>query len=168
MRRKASQGKTYIGIDNGVSGSIGVVPFLGTDTRMIHMPTNNVYNYTKKAQKICRVDTDSLHEFLQEFKEPFALVERPMVNPTRFKATQSALRALEATLIVLEWLSIPYQFIDSKEWQTKMLPRGIEGSINLKKASLNIGKRLFPQFTNLYKKDADGILIAEWARRYRL
>lgn len=168
MRRTRPHGKTYIGIDNGVSGSIGVVPFQGTHALMIHTPTKNVYNYTKKAQKICRVDTDALHEFLYEISNPFALIERPMVNPARFKATQSALRSLEATLVTLEWLEIPYQFVDSKEWQTKMLPQGIKGSVNLKKASLSIGKRLFPQFANLYKTDADGILIAEWARRSRL
>lgn len=166
--KKNTQGKTYIGIDNGVSGSIGVIPFLGINAKMIQTPTINVFNYTKKAQKICRVDTDVLHDFLYEVRKPFAIIERPMVNPTRFKATQSALRSLEATLVVLEWLNIPYQFIDSKEWQFKMLPHGIKGSADLKKASLSIGKRLFPQFTTLYENDADGILIAEWARRSRL
>lgn len=161
-------GKTYIGIDNGVSGSIGVIPFSGVDPRMIQVPIFNTYNYTKVAQKINRIDTNILHEFLSGISTPFAIIERPMVNPARFKATQSALRALEATLIVLEKLDIPYQFVDSKQWQKVMLPKGLKESAKLKKASLDTGRRLFPQFAYMYKKDADGILIAEWARRSRL
>ncbi len=161
-------GKTYIGIDNGVTGSIGVVPFSGVDPLMINMPIFNVYNYTKAAQKIHRIETNTLHKFLSNIVAPFAIIERPMVNPARFKATQSALRALEATLIILEKSDIPYQFIDSKQWQKVMLPKGVKGSAKLKEASLSIGKRLFPQFSTMYKKDADGILIAEWARRSRL
>ena len=170
MRRTVYRGKTYIGIDNGVSGSIGIIPSSGVGARLINTPTFSVFNYTKEARKITRVDTVSLISFLSRdvLESPFAIIERPMVNPARFQATQSALRALEATLIVLEGLNIPYQFMDSKEWQKSILPRGIKGSDVLKAASLDIGKRLFPQFAKQFKKDADGILIAEYARRERL
>lgn len=170
MRRTVYRGKTYIGIDNGVSGSIGIIPSSGANAKMIITPTFSAFNYTKQVKKLTRIDTMALKQFLRSsrIESPFAVIERPMVNPTRFLATQSALRALEATLIALEGLSIPYQFIDSKEWQKGILPRGIKGSDILKAASLDIGNRLFPQFTTMYKKDADGILIAEWARRERL
>jgi len=94
----------------------------------------------------------------------FCLLERPMVNPGRFKATASALRALEATLIVLERLNIPFQYIDSKEWQRHLLPKGIEKD-ELKKAALDVARRLFP---SVQTKDADSLLIAEYARRMRL
>ena len=47
----------------------------------------------------------------------YCLLERPMVNPTRFQATASALRALEATLNVVELLKFSYSYCDSKEWQ---------------------------------------------------
>ena len=51
-----------------------------------------------------------------------------------------------------------------------MLPKGIEGSAELKKASKDIGCRLFPSQADLINKhkDADGLLIAEWARRESL
>lgn len=168
MGRSIHRGKTYIGIDNGVSGSIGIIPSSGANAIMIITPTFSVFNYTKQVKKITRIDTVNLRSFLAGKLSPFAIIERPMVNPTRFQATQSALRALEATLITLERLDIPYQFIDSRQWQKTMLPQGIKGSGVLKAASLDIGKRLFPQFADRYKGDADGILIAEWARRERL
>jgi hypothetical protein len=86
-----------------------------------------------------------------------------MVNSTRFNATLSAIRALEATLIALERSQFPYEYIDSKEWQKVLLPKGLKGSDELKAASLDIGKRLFPSLD--IKKDADGLLIAEYMRR---
>jgi hypothetical protein len=86
-----------------------------------------------------------------------------MVNSTRFNATLSAIRALEATLIALEQAQWPYEYIDSKEWQKELLPKGLKGSDELKNASLDIGKRLFPELN--IKKDADGLLIAEYLRR---
>jgi hypothetical protein len=89
-----------------------------------------------------------------------------MVNSTRFNASLSAIRALEATLIALEESKLPYEYIDSKEWQKHLLPKGLKGSDELKKASLDIGKRLFPSLE--LKKDADGVLIAEYLRRKQL
>lgn len=87
-----------------------------------------------------------------------------MINPGRFQASISAVRALEATLITLELLNIPYQYLDSREWQRDILPKGVKGADELKRASLDVGKRLFPQFAHMFKGDADGILIAHWAR----
>lgn len=48
--------------------------------------------------------------------------------------------------------------------------KGIEGSAELKKASMDIGLRLFPDQEEVIKKhkDADALLIAEWARREQL
>ena len=94
-----------------------------------------------------------------------AILERPMVNPGRFKATISAIRCLEATVIALESLYIPYMYIDSKEWQRSMLPDGIKGAPNLKKASLDIGNRMWPSLMNSKMKDADSLLIAEYCKR---
>jgi hypothetical protein len=64
---------------------------------------------------------------------------------------------------------LPYEYTDSKKWQTMLLPQGIKGSDELKKASFDIGCRMFPQHSDLIKrhKDADGILIAEYCRRTR-
>lgn len=163
-----TSGKTYIGVDNGVTGSIGIIPPSGIDVTFHLTPTFSVQNYNKDKKNITRIDVKKLSAILQQAVSPFAVLERPMVNPGRFNATASALRALEALLICLEHTNVPYMFIDSKEWQKVLLPKGVKGSDALKKASLDIGSRLFPQFKSKYKGDADGILIAEWARRTNL
>lgn len=157
--------KTYIGIDNGVSGSVGTVDSSGTLTNFLKIPIFECQDYNKDKKNINRIDTVTLEHWLKQFSNAMVLLERPMKNPGRFNASISALRALEATLIVLERLDFSYMFIDSKEWQQDLLPRGIKGADALKKASLDIGKRLFPEFKDLYRGDADGILIAEWGRR---
>jgi hypothetical protein len=160
-------GRNYVGIDNGVSGSVGIV---GEVTDFFIMPTFSELSYTKEKKNITRIDTNSL---ILKFgnltpNNTIVLLERPMVNPGRFAATLSAMRALEATLVVIEQLGFARMYLDSKEWQSVMLPKGIKGSDALKAASKDIGKRLFPQFTKVYKTDADSILIAEYARRSNL
>lgn len=165
--------KIYIGIDNGVSGSIGIIT--PDQNYFFETPTITQQNYTKKKRNISRIDTILLCDAIVNCSKDiiinpdncFALLERPMVNPGRFQATTSALRALEATLILIEQLKLPYSYIDSKEWQKVLLPKGIKGSDELKKASVDIGCRTFPQHSQLIKKhkDADGILIAEYCRR---
>lgn len=161
--------KFYIGIDNGVSGSIGVIDESGS--LFYETPTYSQQNYTKKKANITRIDWNSLNVLLKPYQGTncFVLLERPMVNPQRFQATTSALRSLEATLITIELLNLPHAYIDSKEWQKVLLPQGVKGPEELKKASLDIGCRLFPQHSGLITKhkDADGILIAEYCRRTR-
>ena len=76
----------------------------------------------------------------------------------------SALRALESTLILLEEFEIPIHYIDSKEWQKVLLPKGISKEA-LKIASLDIGNRYFPLFKSHRHPDRDALLIAEWGRR---
>lgn len=160
--------KTYIGIDNGVTGSIGII----TPERVIFfpIPTKKELSYTKTKQFISRIDNPILCAMLfYETNNAIAILERPMVNPTRFKATGSALRALESTMICLESLSIPIIFIDSKEWQKELLPAGLKGD-ELKKASIDIASRLFPNWRKEIEKQGDGdaLLIAEYARRKNL
>ena len=157
--------KTYIGIDNGVSGTIGIIYPDASD--FIKTPTKSEQNYTKTKGNITRINSVELESYLTGITDCMALIERPMVNPKRFRATTSALRALEATLVVIEALGIPYAYIDSKEWQKALLPKGIKGSEELKRASKDIGIRLFPQHKELIEKhgDADGILMAEYARK---
>lgn len=164
-----ASGKVYIGIDNGVSGSIGLL--FPHSSHVCKTPVRKVLNYTKSKQWLNRIDGEKLRELLESAAlsdySTFCLIERPMVNPGRFKATVSALRALEATLIVLEGLSIPYQYIDSKEWQRELLPKGLKGPVELKPASAEVATRLFPHLKEQIKKqkDGDGLLIAEYARR---
>ena len=161
--------KVWIGIDNGVTGTIGIINEEGHVYEFFKTPVIKCLDYTKAKKYIHRIDSVSLTKKLSLYKpehgelDVLVLIERPMVNPTRFVATTSALRALEALLIIVESLGIPYKFIDSKEWQKAMLPKGIKGSIELKQASKEIGKRLFPQFA-INHPDMDGLLIAEYGR----
>ena len=159
--------KNWVGVDNGVSGSVGFLLYDGCYD-YIHMPIKKELNYTKKKQWLNRIDVPKLIEELRPIAPTnipcFALLERPLVNPKMFRATISAIRALEATIIAFEILKIPYAYCDSKAWQKELLPSGLEGK-ELKIASLQVGKRLFPNLNLDGFSDCDGILIAEYARR---
>ena len=156
----------FIGIDNGVTGTIGII--VPSGSYFYEIPVKKEQNYTKKKGNISRVVGTALKEMLAPFVNSNTMIqiERPMVNPGRFAATTSALRALEAVLIVVEQLGLAYEYIDSKEWQKVLLPQGSKKE-QLKEDSKNIGCRLFPQHRELIEKhkDADGILIAEFCRR---
>jgi hypothetical protein len=155
-------GKTFIGIDNGVSGAITI---LSNDNDIIlhaKTPVKKCLNYTKKKAFVNRVDFKSMINILKKAgDDTFCFIERPVVNPTRFNASTSALRCLEATIIILEELQIPYQFIDSKEWQKELLPSGLVGD-ELKVAADSVANRLFPKQKVL---NADSVLIAEYCLR---
>lgn len=182
--------KYYIAIDNGVTGSVCVINESGSLIIYEQTPTIKCLNYTKKKEFLNRVDGVELMAMLAPYADECSLIiERPMVNPQRWKASVSAIRCDESTLIVLEMLNISYQYVDSREWQVKMLPnrpappaRAKKGTSDeekklLKKKrtayqaetktlSLAVGKRLFP--TIKFKKDADAALMAEWCRREKL
>lgn len=159
--------RSYVGFDNGSAGSLGVIR---PDGKVIFgiIPNKKEQSYTKKEQGITRVDAVKLLEFLRDEMlngDVFVIIERPFTgSPKHFKAIVSGMRALEAVLIVVEMLGLPYQYIDSKEWQKALLPQGTVGTADLKLASLQIGQRLFPQIVSKHK-DRDGLLIAEFARR---
>ena len=157
--------KTYIGIDNGVSGTIAVLSPSGNHFGKI--PTKKEQDYTKAKKIITRLDYGQFKAILEPYKdeEVIVVMERPMVNPTRFLASASALRCHEAELICIEELCLPLRYIDSKEWQRSMLPKGAD---DLKKASLDIGNRLFPNFKDYKHLDRDSLLIAEYARQKNL
>lgn len=160
--------KIYAGIDNGVSGSIGIVGE-GVDTVFTSTPTKKEQDYTKEKKIATRLDYSKFMELFSGLNKNdiCVVMERPLVNPQRFAATASALRCHEAELIMIELLGCKHMFIDSKEWQKAMLPKGCSGE-ELKKASLDIGNRLFPQFKGVKHPDRDGLLIAEYARRKNL
>lgn len=157
----------YVGIDNGVTGSVGVIN--GNHHAFWETPIMEYRNYTKKVGYLKRIDHLTLTTKLLPYHGDFnvvALIERPMVNPRAFVATESALRALEATIIVLETLAIPYRFVDSKAWQRKYLSAETIGGKSLKLLSRQVGIQLFPECKQAIEKhgDADGLLIAAYAR----
>lgn len=154
----------FIGIDNGVSGSIAVLDEIGRLLVYSPTPVIKCLNYTKTKAWINRIDQNKIKCLLTLREgETKCAIERPMVNPGRFKATVSALRALESTQIALEALKIPYEFLDSKEWQKALLPHGLEKE-ELKIASNEVCKRKFPSVELKHPGDGDSLLIAEYLR----
>ena len=161
--------KVYIGQDNGVTSTIGI---LQEDevAQFISTPVFKSQDYTKAKKNITRLDVEEYYKILSEYSDKtkyqtLLLLERPLVNPTRFNATASALRCHEAMLVCIELLQIPYRFIDSKEWQKYLFPKGTEDT---KKMSLEIGNRYFPEFKNEKHPDRDGLLIALYAKHHNL
>jgi hypothetical protein len=157
--------KVWIGWDNGIGNISAVWPDKPAEYKIT--PIRKCLNYTKKASYISRLDRIKTREILEEWINgymPIIVIERPMVNPGRFKATASGLRVVEAQESVMEDMGLPYRFIDSKEWQKVLLPQGVKGPAT-KTASLDVGKRLFPHLQGLFKNDADSLLIAEYIRR---
>lgn len=160
--------RATIFIDNGVTGSIGWVSDDGLSGFEL-TPVIKTQNYTKKKDQISRVDVGRMRGLLASLFLTYegnveAVLERPLVNPQMFKATISAVRCMEATMTVLESLEIGYSFCDSRDWQKHMLPEGVKGTPELKKASMDKGIQLYPQFADLIRKhkDADGILGARY------
>lgn len=163
--------KIYVGIDNGVSGSIGIVWDGNVNLPLfLKTPIKKEQDYTKAKKIVTRLDCNRFMDIFSGLNKNnvVVLLERPLVNPGRFTATTSALRCHEAELIIIEMLGLKHMFIDSKEWQRELLPKGIVGSEEQKKASLDIGNRLFPMFYDFEHPDRDGLLIAEYGRRKRL
>jgi len=163
--------KYYIAIDNGVSGSISYIDEDKKDYAFFHIPTKIMFDYNKSGQKIRRIDHKELKSMIRLIKEKssdqFCLVEKPFTMPKRYKASISAAKSLEAVLIVLEQLNIPYEIIGSSQWQKVML-KGIKGRENLKPASLQVGQKLFPKVMKVKTEDFDSLLMAEYGRRSKL
>ena len=157
--------KVYIFIDNGSTGTIGVY---GEGVREFFLtPAKECQDYTKSKKTICRVDYQAMYDFIHDAKEKYpdllVVMERPMTNSKfNVNAQFSGMRAFEATLIAVEQNNVPHMVVDSKQWQKKMLPDGLKSSAEQKKASMQRGIELFPEFEELITKhkDADGILGA--------
>jgi len=183
-----SNKKYYIGIDNGVTGSVAVVDELGELLLYMPTPVREVLNYTKAKAMIKRLDGELLYEKLKPYTNATVVLERPMVNPMRWKASVNALRCDEATLLTIERLGARHMYCDSRDWQRVMLvglkvaARAPKGSTpaekkaikasnaklksQTKKLSLAQGQQLCPN--EKFVGDADALLIAEWARRTKL
>nr|DAG80436.1 MAG TPA: Monokaryotic chloroplast 1 junction resolvase, DNA BINDING.86A [Bacteriophage sp.] len=159
--------KIYCGCDNGVTGTIGI---LGEEIEMFcKTPIKKEQDYTKKKKIVSRLD---VVKFISLFNginknDLVFILERPMINGTRFNASMSAIRCHEAMLNCIEVMGCKLIYVDSKEWQKELLPKGCAGD-ELKKASLDIGNRLYPKFCEIKHPDRDGLLIAEYARKKNL
>lgn len=159
--------RAFVGIDNGCSGSIGIIYEDGTYA-FIKTPVKKAQDYTKAKKIVSRIQPLELTKILSVLGEgSMVIIERPMINSTRFNASMSAIRAFEATITILETLGLAYTICDSKEWQKGLLPVGATGD-ELKTASLDIGNRMYPKTKEVKHPDCDGMLIAHYCKqKYR-
>lgn len=163
--------RTYIFIDNGATGSIGVYGEDACD--FILTPVISCQDYTRSKKPIHRIDHEALKAYLASWKKKgdiLVVMERPMTN-NKFNVNAQflAMRAYESTLIAVESLELPHMVVDSGKWQKAMLPADVKGSPALKRMSMQRGIELFPQFKDLIQEhgDADGILGAVYYYRER-
>lgn len=155
---------TTIGIDNGSTGSIGILNADGAIFESI--PTVEYLHYGKKGTISQRLDRQSLTNLVEDHVGKLRVfIERPFTGKF-INAVIPAHRFFEATIITLEDLKIGYEVIDSREWQTALLGP-VKGSAFLKKASRLRGTQLYPQLTDAINShgDADGLLIAHHYHR---
>jgi len=152
--------KAIVGIDNGPTGSIGII---GPDGVIFEsVPTKESLHYGKAGTKSKRLDRAAFKD-LMFMHVPFGtmvFVERPFTGQF-VKAAISAARFYEAMIICLEDMNMGYQTVDSKEWQKPVLGE-VKGSAALKKASKLRGIEMYPNLKAAITKhkDADGLLIA--------
>lgn len=147
----------FVGIDNGVTGSIGVIK--DNEYFLYKTPVRKCIDFNKKREKqVSRLDVNKFRELLNfnTFDVIIAL-ERPLINPRNFYATLTAVRCFEAMLIVIEEYNYKYVVIDSKLWQRKYLGKDVRGA-DLKVVSKEKGLILFGDKGNF--KDYDGLFIA--------
>lgn len=159
---------TFIGIDNGASGSIGVLR-IGKPPIYIPTPAHTEMDYQKtKPRQITRVTYNMFQMYLQGFnpETTAVLLERPMINPERFFQSIGAARAYESELIALEQSRFLVEVIDSKEWQYAIFGQNTNtGSESITKTmSRRYGKLYYPKIDIGNMDDYDGILIAHFAR----
>lgn len=168
----------YVGVDNGVTGWMAALdPRTGALVDLRPVPTYREVKETKAGGFETHIQPDELEQAFLDIKAKFGsletrvkvVYERPMINPMRFVATISAVRADEVLRVILARLSLPKVRLDSKQWQAALLPTGLKGP-ELKKASKDVALRLFPEWRERMAKakDGDAILIAEFARRMNL
>lgn len=168
----------YIGIDNGVSGTVSHIgPGSPFGSEVWPTPVKLEQNYQKTQKNINRLDHDRFRESISELvgriqkscpgEQVRVVLEKPFVNPMNYVATSTSIRCFEAQLVILEQLGLSHTYLDAKAWQKTMLPEGTKGRPAQKKASLDLGLRLFPQHAEFIRKhkDADGLLIAEYCRK---
>jgi hypothetical protein len=166
-----------IGIDNGPTGSIGIM----RDGGAVHfgpIPTQPYLHYGKKGTISNRLDRAALKSLLAnapqsefhgtggsrtvDLSKIHFYIERPFTGSSMMiKSMLSSARFFEATIITLEDLGIGYEVIDSGVWQKPVLG-DVKGSKELKLASMLRGRQIYPQFSPIIGKqgDADGLLIA--------
>ena len=161
-----SKFRYIIAIDNGITGTISVIDTVKGTSAFVKTPIYKTLSYTKKVSNIHRIKWQDLYDNLPK-TDAYVFLERPLVNSKMFSSTQSALRSLEATLIVIEMLNLPYEYVDSKSWQKEYLSSALIGKEQMKKGSKEVAIELYPNHRNLIEKhgDGDSLLMATWGMK---
>lgn len=144
-----------VSIDNGISGTISVIDTEKGTSSFCNTPIYKTLSYTKKPQHIHRINWTELITNLPK-SDALVVLERPLVNPHMFSATQSALRSLEATLIAVEYLELDYIYMDSKEWQQHFLSSALIGKEQMKEGSKEVAIKLYPNHRTKIEQHGDG------------
>ena len=183
-----------LGIDNGVSGSFTLMDYRGNVVLFSHVPTYKEVKWTKPKVKkyksgakkvtydyITLVDIDALQRMLvaktSTISNIHAFLERPAIS---YAAAWSMATSISAAMswayvrYVLKKLRIPVTCIDSRAWQTALIPEALgknnkeysktlkagERNKLLKEASDMHAKVLYPAYNGKDLGDGDSINIA--------
>ena len=161
--------KAILFIDNGCTGTMALFTGTFASAYFTKTPcrTGKKFDTHREQKSVTRLDAKRFWEILQVMKgwtekEILVVRERPMINPARFQATLSAVRCDEAQTLALEKAGLPWIYCDSQDWQKPLLESFHKGSEALKKESMELGVKLFPQYSELITKhgDADSLLGA--------
>lgn len=146
---------TYIGIDNGVSGSIGIlrdgVP------ELIHAREYTRPKAKRKGSLEC--DPFAITKILEDAKPDGVVLERPFRG--QFRNTEVSAAHFDSVVrTILETRGIPFIQVDSKKWQGPLL--GIVKAGETKHTSLSLGKRRWPALAAQIEDqgDADALFMA--------
>ena len=161
--------KLVIAVDNGATGTISALSLDGELVFFSKTPVKMQLDYTQANVKISRIDHQLFKEMLENIiknyniNEIVVILERPMVNQTRFHASKGALRSFESTIVTLETLKLQYTVIDSKKWQHYFFGKHTT-LLNLKFESMKKGIEFFNRYKDqiVSHGDADSLLMCKF------
>jgi hypothetical protein len=146
---------TYMGIDNGVSGSIGIlrdgVPEL--------IAAREYTRVKPKRKNALECDPFRLIQILDEAKPYGVVLERPFRG--QFRNTEVSAAHFDSVVrTILETKGIPFIQVDSKKWQGPLL--GVVKAGETKSTSMSLGKRRWPTLAAEIEDqgDADALFMA--------
>jgi len=158
-----------IGIDNGVTGTICVLTGDGRFISWHKTPTFDYTDYSKRGRVMRRIQKEELALILAPYVQtnmkvfleyPFTGNGDSMFNRAIFSAGWS----FGDTVDVMEKLKIGFEVLPAVRWQQVMLP-DVKGRMQLKKASRDRAKMLFPKLVLPAGEDGDAVLMSEYCRR---
>lgn len=153
----------WIGIDNGVSGSIGIIG-TGIEPMMV-----NAREYTRKKKRGgLEVDPTAFLQIITEHGPVSGVVlEKPFRG--QFRNTEvSAAHFDSVARTIMELHQIPFIQVDSREWQKPLLKitqkKGVKN--DTKRISLEAGVLRWPSLRAQIEDqgDADALFLATHAR----